>query len=82
MTLTSSRSVGPRSSHWGSHNPVSVHGALFFVDANLPLYGGSFITRGVEVCWPEKLAKQLDSLVGQVDVTAVASTIAARFPPA
>lgn len=61
---------------------VSVRGALCFVDADWPLLGGSFTIRGVEVCWPKKLAKQLASLDGQVDVTATAATIAAHFLPA
>ncbi len=62
--------------------PVSVHGALCFVDADWPLFGGSFTTRGVAVCWPKRLAKQLASLDGQVDVPATAATIAAHFPSA
>lgn len=62
--------------------PVSVHGALCFVDADWPLLGGSFTVCGVDVCWPKRLAKQLAALEGTVDVTAVAEAIAAHFPPA
>lgn len=62
--------------------PVSVHGALCFVDADWPLFGGSFTTRGIDVCWPKRLAKRLSTLEGSVDVTAVADAIAAHFPPA
>ncbi len=62
--------------------PVSVHGVLCFVDADWPLLGGSFTVRGVDVCWPKRLAKQLAALEGTVDVTAVAEAIAAHFPPA
>ncbi len=34
---------------------VPVHGVLCFVDADWPLIGGSFTTRGVEVLWPKRL---------------------------
>lgn len=61
---------------------VSVHGALCFVDADWPLFGGSFTVRGVDVCWPKRLSKQLAALEGTVDVAAVAAAIAAHFPPA
>ena len=61
---------------------VSVQGALCFVDADWPLFGGSFTVRGVDVCWPKRLAKRLSALEGAVDVTAVAAAIAAHFPPA
>lgn len=62
--------------------PVSTHGALCFVDADWPLFGGSFTVRGVDVCWPKRLAKQLAALDGTVDVIAVAEAIAMHFPPA
>lgn len=62
--------------------PVSVHGALCFVDADWPLFGGSFTVRGIDVCWPKRLSKQLAALEGTVDVAAVAAAIAAHFPPA
>ncbi|WP_258375504.1 nuclease-related domain-containing protein [Curtobacterium sp. MCSS17_008] len=62
--------------------PASVHGAFCFVDADWPLFGGSFTVRGVDVCWPKRLAKQLAALEGPVDVVAVADAIAAHFPPA
>jgi hypothetical protein len=61
---------------------VSVHGVLCFVDADWPLFGGSFTVRGRDVCWPKRLAKRLSTLEGTVDVTAVAAAIAAHFPPA
>ncbi len=34
---------------------VAVHGVLCFVEADWPLVGGSFTTRGVDVLWPRKL---------------------------
>lgn len=62
--------------------PVSVHGALCFVDADWPLFGGSFTIQGIDVCWPKRLAKHLAALEGTVDVTTVAEAIASHFPPA
>lgn len=62
--------------------PVSVHGALCFVDADWPLFGGSFTVRGIDACWPKRLAKRLSTLEGTIDVGAVADAIDARFPPA
>lgn len=62
--------------------PVSVHGVLCFVDADWPLFGGSFAVRGIDVCWPKRLAKRLSTLEGTVDVAAVGAAIAAHFPPA
>ncbi len=34
---------------------IPVHGILCFVEADWPLIGGSFTTRGVSVLWPKKL---------------------------
>lgn len=63
-------------------DPVPVFGALCFVDADWPLFGGSFTTRGIEVCWPKKLAKRLSALDGPVDVAAVGAAVAERLRPA
>ncbi|MFS2028971.1 MULTISPECIES: nuclease-related domain-containing protein [unclassified Curtobacterium] len=63
-------------------DPVPMHGALCFVGADWPLVGGSFIVRGVEVCWPGKIAKRLAALDGEVDVAAVAAAVERRFRPA
>ena len=38
---------------------VPVRGVLCFVEADWPLIGGSFTTRGVNVLWPKKLVTQL-----------------------
>lgn len=38
---------------------VPVHGVLCFVDADWPLIGGDFTTRGVQALWPKKLYRQL-----------------------
>lgn len=38
---------------------VAVRGMLCFVDADWPLFGGSFAIDGVDVLWPKKAAEQL-----------------------
>jgi hypothetical protein len=38
---------------------VPVHGVLCFVDADWPLFGGSFVIDAVSVLWPRKLADAL-----------------------
>ena len=49
---------------------IPVHGVLCVVDADWPLIGGSFATRGVQVLWPERLLSGLDS-AGALDMGAV-----------
>ena len=38
---------------------ITVHGVLCFVEADWPLIGGTFTTRGVQVLWPKKLYPKL-----------------------
>ena len=62
---------------------VPVAGALCFIEADWPLIGGSFSTRGVHILWPKRLTKLLaDEPAGDVDVPAMRKTVAARFKPA
>lgn len=61
---------------------VPVTGALCFIDADWPLLGGAFATRGVHVVWPKQLTKLLGDAVGAVDVPAVARLLGERFPSA
>ena len=62
---------------------VPVTGVLCFVEADWPLIGGSFTTRGVHVLWPRELVKVLARTSGgAVDVTATRVTVASQFPPA
>jgi hypothetical protein len=61
---------------------VPVAGALCFVEADWPLIGGAFITRGVEVLWPKRLAKLLTVGEGTVEVASVRKALAAYFKPA
>ncbi|MGE0308440.1 MAG: nuclease-related domain-containing protein [Acidimicrobiia bacterium] len=61
---------------------VPVNGSLCFVEADWPLIGGAFITRGVHVLWPNRLAKLLAEESGTVDVADIVKAIAAEFKPA
>ena len=62
---------------------IPITGALCFVDADWPLVGGSFSTRGVHVLWPKKLTKALtETIGGGVDVLSVHASVAERFKPA
>ena len=40
---------------------VPVHGVLRFVEADWPLIGGTFTTRGVQALWPKKLYPKLQA---------------------
>ena len=55
---------------------------LCFVEADWPLIGGAFTTRGVHVLWPKRLAKLLTESRGPLDVAMASGTLAARFKPA
>lgn len=62
---------------------VPITGALCFVEADWPLIGGAFSTRGVRVLWPKRLAKVLtEQSAGDVDVAQMRESIASRFRPA
>lgn len=66
----------------GAAGVVPVSGALCFVDADWPLFGGLFAVRGVRVSGPKRLMKQLGAETGSVDVDAVVQRLAERFRPA
>lgn len=62
---------------------VPVTGALCFIEADWPLIGGSFSTRGVHVLWPKRLAKVLiEQTAGEVDVARTRDSVASRFKSA
>ncbi len=62
---------------------VPVTGALCFVEADWPLIGGAFATRGIHVLWPKRLAKVLtEQTAGGLDVAAVCEKVASRFKSA
>ncbi|UFU01864.1 NERD domain-containing protein [Ruania suaedae] len=62
---------------------LPVTGVLCFVDADWPLIGGDFTTRGVHTLWPRRLTKLLAAGEGgAVDVPAVREALASHFQPA
>jgi len=62
---------------------VPVTGAMCFIEADWPLIGGAFPTRGVHVLWPKRLAKVLmEQTAGDVDVARTRESVASRFKPA
>ena len=59
---------------------VPVNGVLCFIEADWPLVGGAFTTRGVHVLWPKRLAKVLATrAAGDVDVARMTALLATRF---
>jgi hypothetical protein len=67
----------------GAVPDVLVTGAICFVEADWPLFGGSFNIRDVHVLWPKKLAKSLaEQSSGLVDVATVSRRLDRRFPSA
>lgn len=65
---------------------IPVRGALCFVDADWPLFGGAFTVRGVEALWPKRLVARLSAGgagAGRgVDVGATTRILTERFRPA
>ncbi|MDQ4500758.1 nuclease-related domain-containing protein [Sinomonas sp. ASV322] len=62
---------------------MPVTGALCFVEADWPLIGGFFSTRGVHVLSPRRLTKQLaQEPAGENDVAKAREAVAERFKPA
>jgi len=63
---------------------VPVHGVLCFVEADWPLIGGSFVTRGVEALWAKKLYPKLrsDGPFGEEAIATLYRTLAGALKPA
>jgi hypothetical protein len=63
---------------------VAIHGVLCFVEADWPLIGGAFTTRGVHVVSPRKLYPKLhvDGPLATTEVEALHRQLAAALPPA
>ena len=57
-------------------------GVLCFIEADWPLIGAFFSTRGVRVVSPRRLSKILDEVSGEVDVASVRDRIARALPSA
>jgi hypothetical protein len=62
---------------------MPITGALCFVEADWPLIGGAFTTRGVHVLWPKRIVSLLTAAqLGAVDVAAVRESVVTRFKSA
>lgn len=62
---------------------LPITGVLCFVEADWPLIGGAFTTRGIHVLWPKRLVSVLtDAAPAGVDVVAVRQSVATRFKSA
>lgn len=61
---------------------VPVKGALCFVEADWPLIGGAFSTRGIDILWPRRLVRLLSAAEGSVDVSAMRDVLLAHFKSA
>ncbi|WP_254786130.1 nuclease-related domain-containing protein [Curtobacterium sp. MCBA15_008] len=59
-----------------------VFGALCFVDADWPLFGGSFTVNGIHVLWPRNLEALLRKSAGSTPVEATTQLLERRFMPA
>lgn len=64
--------------------PLPVCGVLCFVDADWPVFGGTFMTRGVHVTRPKKIGDLLrcDGALSNVLRASAHGLIERRFPPA
>jgi hypothetical protein len=63
------------------HQDIPVAGALCFLDADWPLIGGAFTTRGIQVLWPNRLAELLTGTPdGPVDAVTTCLALAEAFP--
>ena len=64
---------------------IAVQGVLCFVEADWPLFGGSFTTRGVEVMRPKRMYPLLRAGDGAADIEALEDVyrrLASALPPA
>lgn len=63
---------------------VPVRGVLCFIEADWPLMGGAFITRGVQVLWPKKLYMKLreSGVLDGAAIGALHAELGKGLPPA
>ena len=63
---------------------VPLHGVLCFVEADWPLIGGAFSSRGVEAMWPKRLYPRLraEGPLGPEHLALIHRTLGTALPPA
>ncbi len=63
---------------------AAVRGVLYFIEADWPLIGGSFTTRGIEVLWPKRLCPKLsaEGPLSVEDVYGLYRLLGGALPPA
>lgn len=63
---------------------VPIRGVLCFIDADWPLFGGSFSIDGISVAWPKKVFEQIygEPEIPSGDVTSVLEHLGRAFPSA
>ena len=63
---------------------VPLHGVLCFVEADWPLIGGAFSSRGVEAMWPKRLYPRLraEGPLGPEHLALIHRTLSTALPPA
>jgi len=63
---------------------LPVTGVLCFIDADWPLFGGAFTTRGVDVLWPKRLYARIatDGPLDDVRIQATHRRLTTALPPA
>ena len=67
----------------GARRHARCPGVLCFVEADWPLIGGAFTTRGIHALWPKRLVSLLtEAGPTVVDVAAVRESVATRFKSA
>lgn len=66
------------------NDSVPIHGVLCFVEADWPLIGGAFATRGVDVLWPKKLYPKLtdEGQISSQTINEIHQRLAVALPPA
>jgi hypothetical protein len=63
---------------------VPIHGVLCSIEADWPIFGGAFQTRGVEVTWPKRVYPKLHEpgTITIANIDQLHRRLAAAFPPA
>lgn len=63
---------------------IPVRGMLAFVEADWPLFGGAFMTDGVQILWPKRAVEQITAVCESpiADIAVIHRYLAAAFPVA